>query len=180
MRGAIFLDRDGTINYDAGYLHRQAYWSWREGALPGLAMFRAAGWPLIGISNQSGIGRGYFTMEDLKNLEAWVDGQLRAHKAQIDAWYYCPHRPDENCECRKPKPGLILRAARELDIDLENSWMLGDRLKDVQAGLAAGCHAGLIYNPQYHEEEAMARALPGVRVWRSLRGAAKELTGIRS
>lgn len=143
-RPAIFLDRDGTINADTGYTHRIEDWRFIPGVVKALAEFKNAGWLLVVISNQSGIGRGYYKYEDVLKLEKWVNRRLQPHNAAIDAWYYCPHKPDDNCSCRKPLPGLILKAAQDLVIDLPASWMLGDKLSDIQAGLAAGCNCGLI------------------------------------
>lgn len=176
MRKAIFLDRDGTLNVDCGYAHRPEDWQWLPHALEALAMFRAAGWLLAVVSNQSGLGRGYFSREELKNLETFVNADLRRRGLAIDAWHYCPHRPDEHCSCRKPSPEMILSAAEELDICLERSWMLGDRLKDVEAGIAAGCHAGLVANPRYPEDIGEVRAaFPQAPIWPDLAAAARDI-----
>lgn len=144
MDGAIFLDRDGTINRDTGYTYKIADWHFLPGALAALAAFANAGWPLIIISNQSGIGRGYYSRGQLAQLEHYVDSRLRAQGIGITAWYYCPHKPEANCACRKPRPGLILQAAGDLGINPASSWMLGDKASDIAAGLNAGCRAALI------------------------------------
>lgn len=166
MRRAIFLDRDGTINADAGYTHKIADWRFLPGVLPALASFKKAGWLLVVISNQSGIGRGYYSRAQLRELEQWVTARLAENEAVIDGWYYCPHRPEDNCACRKPRPGLILQAARDLDVDLPVSWMIGDKPSDAQAGLAAGCHAGLL---------APRGAMEAVSIWPNLAEAAKAI-----
>lgn len=158
-RPAIFLDRDGTLNYDAGYTHRIGDWRWLPGALAGLAAFSKAGYPLVVVSNQSGIARGFYDSGQLKTLEAWLDDELARAGIRIAGWYYCPHGPDDKCLCRKPRPGLVLRAAAELDLDPGRSWLLGDRLSDLQAGAAAGCKVGLVRNPAWPEETAKAAAL---------------------
>lgn len=171
MRRAIFLDRDGTLNEDLGYVHRPQDWRWLPGVPDALARFRAASWLVVVVSNQSGIARGYFDAGALTALERWVDCQLAPLGAAPDAWYHCPHLPEITgpCQCRKPLPGMLLRAARELDIDLKASWMLGDSTRDVAAGLAAGCHAALL-RPDPNDAEALATvaAHPGTPVWPGL------------
>lgn len=176
MRRAIFLDRDGTLNLDRGYVHKKEEWEWLPGALEGLRLFKEAGWLLVVCSNQSGIGRGYYGMRDLSRLEDWVNQELQKNGCPIEAWYYCPHLPDVECDCRKPKPGLILRAARDLDIDPGASWMIGDRLRDVEAGIRAGCRAGILANENYMEEVERARRIfPSLDSWPDLLAAAKEI-----
>ena len=148
-RRAIFLDRDGTLNHDTGYIHRKEDWQWLPGVVETLRRFHAVGYLLVVVSNQSGLARGMFSEDDLRALEAWVNEDLAAHNAVIDAWYYCPHLPEVTgpCSCRKPEPGLILQAAVDLNIDLARSWMIGDRVRDMQAGLAAGCSCVLLRPP---------------------------------
>lgn len=143
-RRAIFLDRDGTLNNDTGYVHRKEDWHWLPGVVETLRRFHAVGYLLVVVSNQSGIARGMFGEDDLHALEAWINEDLAASNAVIDAWYYCPHLPEVTgpCDCRKPEPGLLLRAAADLNIDLARSWMVGDRVRDMQAGsplAAAAC-----------------------------------------
>ena len=148
-RRAVFLDRDGTLNKDTGYIHRKQDWQWLPGVVETLKRFHAVGYLLVVVSNQSGLARGMFGEDDLRALEAWINEDLAAQNAVIDAWYYCPHLPEVTgpCDCRKPEPGLILRAAADLNIDLARSWMIGDRVRDVQAGLAAGCSCVLLRPP---------------------------------
>ncbi len=145
-RRAVFLDRDGTLNRDDGYVHDAAHWHWLPGVVEAMARLKADGRLLVVVSNQSGIARGYFDRKALESLERWVDEELRPAGAAPDAWYDCPHLPEITgpCECRKPRPGLLLQAARDLGIDLGESWMVGDRLRDVRAGRAAGCRAVLL------------------------------------
>jgi D-glycero-D-manno-heptose 1,7-bisphosphate phosphatase len=141
-RPAIFLDRDGTLNIEKHYLHLARDWEWIPGAQEALIRLKSAGYLLVVISNQAGIARGYYRASDLLELHTWVNQQLAPLHAAIDAFYFCPHHPDfteGECDCRKPVPGLILRAAQEWNIDLSRSWMIGDKLSDVQAGFAAGC-----------------------------------------
>ena len=146
MRRAVFLDRDGTLNADLDFVHKKEDWQWLPHVVEGLARLRAAGFALVVVSNQSGIARGMFDAATVDALHHWVNARLAPHKATIDAFYYCPHLPDITgpCSCRKPQPGLLLQAARDMDIDLSSSWMVGDRVRDAQAGLAAGCRAIVI------------------------------------
>lgn len=176
LKRAIFLDRDGTINFDPGYLHRIEDWRWLPGAIQGLQAFQQAGFLLVVATNQSGIGRGYYNQSQLKKLENWVNAQLQPYGCPIDAWYHCPHLPESGCQCRKPAPGMILEAARQLDIDLSLSWMLGDKISDVEAGLAAGTRAGLIFNPLHPQEAGKLAKLPcPVPVWKNLAQAASAI-----
>jgi D-glycero-D-manno-heptose 1,7-bisphosphate phosphatase len=140
LRPAIFLDRDGVINENrAGYVK-----SWNEvrilpGALDALRSLARLDWPIVVVSNQSVIGRGLTSGEAVKDIHARLREEAAKAGGRIDAFYYCPHRPDEGCDCRKPAPGLLLQAARELGIDLRRSYMVGDAEEDAQAALAAGC-----------------------------------------
>jgi histidinol-phosphate phosphatase family protein len=114
------------------------------GAAEGLMSLRTAGYRIVIVTNQSGIGRGYFDIQTLERVHDRLRSELRKKGADFDAIYYCPHTPEDNCNCRKPKPGLFLRAASELNIDLESSYTLGDRDLDVVAGRAAGTKTILV------------------------------------
>lgn len=146
MRKAVFLDRDGTLNEDLGYVYRPEDWHWLPGVIETLRRLHAWGFVLVVVSNQSGIARGLYTLDDLHALEQWVASELIAQGACIDAWYACPHLPEitGTCTCRKPNPGLLLQAAHDLHIDLAHSWMVGDKVRDVLAGIAAGCQCILL------------------------------------
>lgn len=141
LRPAVFLDRDGTLNADFGYVSRPEDVRWLPGVAAALARLRWAGYLLIVVTNQSGIARGYYDEQTLQTLHDWMNAALRAQGAHIDAFYHCPHHPDLSgaCTCRKPAPGMLLRAAEDWFIDLERSWMIGDKMSDVIAGRAAGC-----------------------------------------
>jgi D-glycero-D-manno-heptose 1,7-bisphosphate phosphatase len=141
----VFLDRDGVINVDRGYTHRVADFQFIRGSAHALARLQSAGWRLVVVTNQSGIARGLYSSEDYERFTAHLRAQLQAKGVHLDAVFHCPHLPDatvaayrQACDCRKPAPGMLLRAARELALDLQNSVMVGDRLSDVQAGRAAG------------------------------------------
>jgi D-glycero-D-manno-heptose 1,7-bisphosphate phosphatase len=144
MKKAVFLDRDGTLNVDKGYVWRLSDWEWVPGALEALRRLKAAGFALVAVTNQSGVARGLYRAEDVDALHAEAGRQAREAGAAIDAFYFCPHL--EGCDCRKPLPGMILRGAKDLGVDLGQSWTVGDRLRDIQAGLAAGTRAIFLSN----------------------------------
>ncbi len=123
---------------DVGYCRDPDRVQVLPGAGKALHLLADAGYLTVVVTNQSGIGRGYFNAEDLDSVHARLREDLLKDGGCFDALYYCPHRPDEACDCRKPKPGLLLRAAAELNIDLQRSYMIGDREWDIEAGKAAG------------------------------------------
>jgi D-glycero-D-manno-heptose 1,7-bisphosphate phosphatase len=142
---AVFLDRDGVITLDRGYTHRIEDFAFVPGSARALASLQRAGWRLVVVTNQSGIARGLYSSDDYERFTAHLRERLQAEGVRLDAVLHCPHLPDAKvaayrlqCDCRKPAPGMLLRAARELSLDLAASVMVGDRLSDVQAGRAAG------------------------------------------
>lgn len=144
-RPAVFLDRDGVINRDAGYVHKVEEFFFIEGVFDACRVMSKAGYRLIIITNQAGIARGYYTEDDFHHLTKWMLGEFRRHGVEIDGVYYCPHHPvhgvgeyRRNCECRKPAPEMILRAAKEHSLDLHQSMLIGDKMTDIDAGRAAG------------------------------------------
>ncbi|MGQ9630972.1 MAG: D-glycero-beta-D-manno-heptose 1,7-bisphosphate 7-phosphatase [bacterium] len=148
-RRAVFLDRDGTINVDGrelgtpnSYVHRPEDFILLPGVREAIRLLRGAGFLIVVVTNQSGVGRGFYTAEDVEEVHREMARLL--NDASPDAIYFCPHRPDENCSCRKPLPGMILRAAESLDIDLSRSFMVGDKESDVLAGKRAGCRTILV------------------------------------
>lgn len=151
MHKAVFLDRDGTIIEDPGYLSRPEQVRFLPGAIEGLRRMQEAGYLLVIITNQSGIARGYFTEEDLHLVHAHLIEQLKVQGISLAGIYYCPHHPEKGnppyvkvCHCRKPESGLLERAAEELSLDLTSSWMIGDKKSDILAGKKAGCRTILI------------------------------------
>lgn len=144
---AVFLDRDGTINGDVPYCSSPEEFELLPGAGEAIARLNKAGLAVVVVTNQSGVGRGYFTEETLRLIHQKMQEDLARHEARVDAIYYCPHHPLDGCSCRKPKPGLIFRAAEELGLDLKNSFLIGDSPADVEAGGKAGCTTVLI-DPQ--------------------------------
>jgi D-glycero-D-manno-heptose 1,7-bisphosphate phosphatase len=150
---AVFIDKDGTLIPDIPYNVDPDLVTVEQETIEGLRLMKDDGFLLIVISNQSGVARGYFTEEELGKVWNKISGLLQKDQLAIDAFYYCPHHPDAImkqyallCDCRKPLPGLILKAANELKIDLSQSWMIGDILNDVEAGNRAGCSTILIDN----------------------------------
>ncbi len=140
IRPAIFLDRDGVINEDIGFVHRAEDVVILPGVISGLWALQELGYALILVTNQSGIGRGYYSEEEFTRLNTWMLSLLEDEGIGIQAVYHCPHAPEDDCDCRKPKPGMILRAAREHQIDLARSWMIGDKTSDIAAARNAGIH----------------------------------------
>jgi D-glycero-D-manno-heptose 1,7-bisphosphate phosphatase len=165
---AVFLDRDGTIIEDAHYLADPERAALIEGAGEAISRINAALSPVIVITNQSGIGRGMFTSEDHKRVSRRVQELLASHGAHVDVWYHCPHAPDDGCQCRKPGLLLFHRAAADRpEIDLARSLYIGDRMRDVEPGLALGGDAVLVPSPETPSDETIA-AVERARVAPSL------------
>jgi D-glycero-D-manno-heptose 1,7-bisphosphate phosphatase len=148
---AVFLDRDGTINVEKEYLFRVEEFEFIPGAPEAIKLLKDAGFLVVIVTNQSGIGRGFYAEADLERLHAFMEQALARIGTGVDAYYFCPHHPQHGqgeyrteCVCRKPLPGMLLAAARDLVIDLPASFMVGDKLADVEAGLAAGCRPVLV------------------------------------
>lgn len=143
----VFLDRDGTLVRDHGYTHRVADYALLPGVVPALRRLVAAGFRLAIVTNQSGIGRGLFALEDYERFERHLEADLAAQGVPIAASFFCPHAPDAGCRCRKPAPGLFERAASTLGVDLAHAWVIGDARRDAEAGLAAGCVGAVWLQP---------------------------------
>ncbi len=147
---AVFLDRDGTINIEKDYLFRPEEFEFTPGAVEAIRLLNRSGYLVIVVTNQSGVARGYYTEEDVVKLHSHIDELLQSGGARVDAWYYCPHHPagggpyNQECDCRKPFPGMLRQAAADHGIDLSRSWMVGDKSADMDAGLSAGCKPVLV------------------------------------
>ena len=144
-RPAAFIDRDGVLNVDHGYVVQIADFEWLPGAIGALQRLRDAGYRLVVVTNQSGIGRGFYSVADFDRLTAHMRADLARHGVTLDGVYACPHHPQAavdayrlDCDCRKPGPGLILQAAAALGLDLAGSCLFGDKPSDIAAGRAAG------------------------------------------
>jgi D-glycero-D-manno-heptose 1,7-bisphosphate phosphatase len=146
LKPALFLDRDGVLNEDQGYVHRWEDFRWIPGAKEVVAAFNRAGWLVIVVTNQSGVGRGYYTEEAMHALHAQMQAELKADGGHIDAFYYAPQHPEAPVAAyrhpdpplRKPNPGMILQALQEWPIDREASLLVGDKPSDLEAALRAG------------------------------------------
>ncbi len=146
-----FLDRDGVVNEDAGYVHAPAAFRFLPGMPSAIRALNDAGWLVVIVTNQAGIGRGLYSEEEFAAFTDWIDERLAEAGAHVDATYHCPHHPTEAlgdyrvaCECRKPAPGMLVRAIAEWEPDLGRSFMLGDKPSDMQAAAAAGVR-GILY-----------------------------------
>jgi len=151
MERAVFLDRDGTIIEDVGYIDGCDKVKFLLGSGEAIRLLNETGFRVIVITNQAGVARGYFTEETVKEINEYVQESLAKQEAFIDMIYYCPHHVEgiieeyrKECSCRKPNPGMIEKAVREFDIDLKNSFLIGDKISDIEAGRRAGCKTILL------------------------------------
>ncbi len=148
----VFLDRDGTINEEVNYLSRPEQLHLIPGAAAAIKLLNQSGYKVVVVTNQAGVARGYFTEQTVREVHEALEKMLGEQGAAVDAIYYCPHHPAagagvyrQDCNCRKPNPGMLERAARELDIDLTASFVIGDKISDLEAGLAVGCRNILVH-----------------------------------
>jgi D-glycero-D-manno-heptose 1,7-bisphosphate phosphatase len=148
LRRAVFLDRDGVLNHDRGYVSRPEDFEWMPNVMPALRALKRVGWRLVVVTNQSGIARGLYGPAEYDNLTSWMESELAKNDIALDGVYHCPHLPDaplaawrRQCDCRKPAPGMLRRAARDLGLDLGACVMVGDKPSDILAGRAAGVAA---------------------------------------
>lgn len=155
MNKAIFLDRDGVINIDKGYVHKIEDFIFKEGIFEVCKYLKSLGYLLIVVTNQSGIARGYYTLNDFKRLTDYMLKEFYNFDIKIDSVYFCPHSIDQNCNCRKPKPGMILEAQKEFDIDLSRSWLIGDKESDIEAAKNGGINQTiLVVDNNMHNNQA--------------------------
>lgn len=150
----VFLDRDGTIIVDRHYLSSPSGVTLLPGAVDGLQRFRQLGFGLVLVTNQSGVGRGYFTMSAVEAVHAHLLRLLGREGVHLDGIFVCPHRPEDDCDCRKPRPGLIDRARAALDIDMSRSVVVGDKASDVRLGTACGIPSILVLSGQGSVDDA--------------------------
>jgi D-glycero-D-manno-heptose 1,7-bisphosphate phosphatase len=182
MAKALFLDRDGVINIDHGYISRIEDFTWRDGIFELVSVARTAGYLPVVVTNQSGIGRGYYTEEEFQALTRWMCAEFFARGAVIERVYHCPFHPEAvdpryraDHLWRKPRPGMLFAARDDLGIDLANSLMIGDRWSDMEAGAAAGVGRLALIGS---EPGAITSALPGVIRLESLRTAVGWLSAL--
>lgn len=163
MDKVIFLDRDGTINEEVNYLHKPEDLQILPGVPEAIKRLRDGGFKIVVVTNQAGVARGYYSCRDVDALHEYLNQQLKKSGAWIDRFYYCPHHPVHGigeykraCHCRKPETGMFEQAGQEYDVDKEHSYMIGDKLLDVEAGNRYGVHGILVgtgYGRQIHQEQ---------------------------
>lgn len=162
MESVIFLDRDGTINEEVNYLHRPEDFVFLPGAAKAIQLLKEAGYRVVVVTNQAGVARGYYSEADVERLHEYVNERLqKEYQTEIDAFYYCPHHPEHGigdykiaCHCRKPETGMLEQAQEKFAIDKAKSWMIGDKLLDVEAGKRFGVNTALVgtgYGKKEHE-----------------------------
>lgn len=154
---AAFLDRDGVINIDHAYVHKPQDFQFIDGVFEACRKLQAMGYLLIVATNQSGIGRGYYTEKDFADLCDWMRAEFKRKSVDIADIFFCPHHPEKalgayrlDCNCRKPKPGMLLAAQKKWNIDMKASLMVGDKAADMQAALAAGVAARILVGKDGH------------------------------
>jgi len=134
----IFLDRDGVINKEIGYLHKIEDFEFIDGVFDSIRYLQKKNFRIVIITNQSGIGRGIYTIDDFIRLNNWMIEEFITENIKITDTFFCPHSPQDDCLCRKPKPGMIKQAVEKYNIDIKTSWLIGDSERDIVAGLNAG------------------------------------------
>ena len=154
----IFLDRDGVINQEIGYLHKSKDFKFIDGVFEACKSFQSLGYKLIIITNQSGIARGYYQEEDFHILTKWMLVQFENEGVDILDIFFCPHGPKSTCKCRKPQPGMLLEARDKYTINMEDSWMIGDKEVDVGAANAAGVNNTILVKSGHRVDEMNTKA----------------------
>ena len=148
---ALFLDRDGIINIDHGYVYKIQNFTFTQEIFELIQKFSKLGYLIFIVTNQSGIGRKYYTEDDFQKLTRWMLSEFKKHNINITEVYHCPHAPEENCHCRKPETGMIEKSIKDYSIDLKNSWMIGDKQSDIDlaqnAGIGNSIYIGEICTP---------------------------------
>ncbi len=153
---ALFLDRDGVINIEKNYLHKQEEFEFIDGIFDLCRFYQEKGYLIVVVTNQSGIARGYYSEKDFSHLTAWMIDAFASEGIEIAQVYHCPHHPDISgeCECRKPHPGMLLKAGKELSIDFENSLLVGDSERDIEAAHRAGVKETYLFSEEAKETQA--------------------------
>ncbi len=154
MKKALFLDRDGVINKDFNYVHKIENFEFIDGVFDAIRFYQEQGYLPVVITNQSGIGRGYYTSEQFDILTKWMIEEFENSGIKIAKVYHCPHNTDEDCSCRKPLPGMLKNAQVDLNIDLKNSILVGDKESDIEAGIAAGLSTLFLVSEKLPEKTA--------------------------
>lgn len=174
----VILDRDGVINEDSpDYIKSLAEFVFIPGSINAIARLSRAGFTVAVATNQSGLGRGLFDLDDLEAMHAMLNAAVNDAGGDLAGIFYCPHTPDDGCACRKPKPGLLDALAAELDLPLAGAWVIGDSRRDLEAGLTRGCRPLLVRTGKGAATEAdlAVHPLPGLRICNNLAEAADRL-----
>ena len=154
----IFLDRDGVINKEVNYLYKIEDFEFIDGIFKACLHYQNLGYKIIIITNQSGISRGYFSESDYQKLTQWMLGQFEKNNINILDVFHCPHGPDSICECRKPKPGMLLSAKHKHNIDMSKSWMIGDKSADIIAANNSGISNTILVKSGHQINESLSKA----------------------
>ena len=154
----IFLDRDGVINKEVGYLHKIEDFKFIDGVFDACLDFQSFSYQIIIVTNQSGIERGYYTEEDFQTVTEWMLDQFKQHNIQILDVFFCPHGPNSTCKCRKPQPGMLLEASDKYDINMEDSWIIGDKEADITAANSAGVNDTILVKSGHSVDEMNTEA----------------------
>ena len=149
----IFLDRDGVINYDHGYVGEIEKFEFIDGIFEACNHFSKLGYEIVIITNQSGIARKYFSQKDFLNLTKWMKEKFNENGINILKVYYCPHGPEDNCACRKPNIGMIIQANNDFNIDLKKSWLIGDKISDIQTAINANIKNNILIKSSYQKDD---------------------------
>lgn len=172
----VVLDRDGTINHDSDqYIKSPAEWKPIKGSVEAIARLTQAGWRVVVATNQSGIGRGLFDMATLNAIHDAMHRAVNLAGGRIDAIFFCPHKDDDNCECRKPKPGMLLEIARRLNVELAGVPMVGDSLRDLQAAAAVSAKPILVLTGKGRKTREAGGLPQGTTVYPDLAAVAAQL-----
>jgi D-glycero-D-manno-heptose 1,7-bisphosphate phosphatase len=174
---AIFLDRDGVINQEVNYLSKPEDFEFIEGSIDALKILQALDYLLIIITNQAGIARGYFSLENLNAIHDKMLTLLKQNGVTLTDIFFCPHHPDftGSCDCRKPKPGMVLNASKKHSVNLNKSYMVGDTLIDIETGFNAGCKTVLVLTGYGTEELKKANQIKPDFIFKNLLEFAKNL-----
>ena len=154
----IFLDRDGVINKEINYLHKIEDFEFIDGVFEACQYLQSLEYKIIVITNQSGISRGLYTNNDYQIITKWMVSQFMKNNISILDTFHCPHLPDSGCNCRKPKPGMLLNAKNKYDIDMNQSWMIGDKETDITAAISSGINNTILVKSGHKINEADSRA----------------------
>lgn len=155
----IFLDRDGVINKDIGYLHKTEDCSFINGIFEACNYFKSIGYQIVIVTNQSGIERGYFSNKDFQIITKWMIDKFENNNINILDIFHCPHSPKSNCNCRKPKPGMFFEAKNKHNINMQESWMIGDSERDISAANLAGIKNTILVRNGHKINEEKSSAL---------------------